>query len=98
MKNIFKITLLASALAFFTGCETVELELLENPNNISTGSADPNFILNDIQLTFARNVWNGFNGTDLPLVRMTNQFGAYNNLVDDLTLVGEWQQSYQMFW
>jgi len=97
MKNIFKITLLASALAFFTGCETVELELLENPNNISTGSADPNFILNDIQLTFTRNVWNGFNGTDLPLVRMTNQFGAYNNLVDDLTLVGEWQQSYQMF-
>jgi hypothetical protein len=97
MKNIFKITLLASALTFFTGCETVELELLENPNNISTGSADPNFILNDIQLTFARNVWNGFNGTDLPLVRMTNQFGAYNNLVDDLTLVGEWQQAYQMF-
>ena len=97
MKNIFKITFLASALIFFTGCETVELELLENPNNISTGSADANFILNDVQLTFARNVWNGFNGTDQTLTRLTYQFGAYNNVVDDLTLVGEWQQSYQMF-
>lgn len=97
MKNIFKITLLASALAFFTGCETVELELLENPNNISTGSADPNFILNDIQLTFALSVWEGLNSSDAGLIRMVYQFGAYNNVVDDLTLVGVWQQSYQMF-
>ena len=48
MKNLLKITLFATTLIFFTGCETVELELLENPNNISVGSADANFILNDV--------------------------------------------------
>ena len=52
MKNIFKITLMASLLAVLVGCETTELELLENPNNITVGSADPNFVLNDIQLNF----------------------------------------------
>ncbi|NNM23115.1 MAG: hypothetical protein HKO54_06160, partial [Flavobacteriaceae bacterium] len=52
MKNIYKITILASVLTFFASCEVVELELLENPNNITVESADPNFVLNDIQLTF----------------------------------------------
>lgn len=97
MKNSLKITLFASALLFFTGCETVELELLENPNNISVGSADANFILNDVQLTFATAIWNGFNGPSLSICRQRNLFGAYNGAVDENTLIGEWQQSYQMF-
>jgi len=96
MKNIFKITLLASVLAFFASCETVELELLENPNNITVESADPNFVLNDIQLTF-NGIVNGYSGTNTGLTRMRYQFGTYANSVTEQTISGEWQQSYQMF-
>ena len=59
MKNIIKITLLASVIGLFTSCEVSELELLNNPNNITVESADPNFVLNDIQLTF-RNIVSGY--------------------------------------
>ncbi|MCZ6594985.1 MAG: SusD/RagB family nutrient-binding outer membrane lipoprotein, partial [Bacteroidetes bacterium] len=61
MKNIIKITLLASVISLFTSCEVSELELLENPNNITVESADPNFVLNDIQLTF-RGIFRGYSG------------------------------------
>jgi hypothetical protein len=97
MKNIFKITFLASALMFFTGCETVELDLLVDPNEVGEENADPNFILNDVQLTFARNIFNGYNAPSMSITRMTNLFGAYNGAIDETTLRGEWQQSYQMF-
>jgi hypothetical protein len=72
------------------------LELLENPNNITVESADPNFVLNDIQLTF-NGIVNGYSGTATGLMRMRYQFGTYANSVTEQTLSGEWQQSYQMF-
>ncbi|NNM24171.1 MAG: SusD/RagB family nutrient-binding outer membrane lipoprotein, partial [Flavobacteriaceae bacterium] len=77
-------------------CEVVELELLENPNNITVESADPNFVLNDIQLTF-RGIVGGYSGTSTGLTRMRYQFGTYANSVTEQTISGEWQQSYQMF-
>lgn len=97
MKNIFKISLVATALTFFTGCETVQLEeLLENPNNITVESADPSFVLNDIQLTF-RGIINQYNDDSMRLIRMRNQFSTYNGIVDPLATNTVWQQSYQMF-
>ncbi|MCW5521219.1 SusD/RagB family nutrient-binding outer membrane lipoprotein, partial [Aureitalea sp. L0-47] len=81
----------------FTACETVELELLVNPNQVGEENSDPNFILNDVQITFARNIWNGFNGPSSSLTRMTNLFGFYNGAIDENTLLTEWTQSYQMF-
>ena len=96
MKNIFKITLLASVLGFFASCETIELELLESPNNITVESADPNFVLNDIQLTF-RGIVSGYSGTSTGLMRMRYMFGTYSSAVSDNTISNEWQQSYQMF-
>ena len=97
MKNIFKVSILASLLTLFTACETVELELLVSPNQVGEENADPNFILNDVQLTFARNIWNGYNGPSQSLTRMTALFGAYNGAIDEATLLTEWTQSYQMF-
>lgn len=96
MKNIIKITLLASIIGIFTSCEVTELELLESPNNITVESADPNFVLNDIQLTF-RGIVNGYSGTSTGLTRMRYIFGTYSAAVTDNTISTEWQQSYQMF-
>ena len=50
MKNIIKITFVTAMLALFTGCETAELDLLDNTNAISADVADKNFVLNSIQL------------------------------------------------
>ncbi len=100
MKNIFKIAFLASALIFFTGCDTVELELLDNPNVVGGENADVNFILNDVQLTFGNTIFSGYNGPSQSLTRLSNLFGAYNGAIDENTLdftTGEWFNSYQMF-
>lgn len=96
MKNLFKLTLVSAMLVFFTGCETGELELLENPNSINVDSADPNFVLNNIQLSF-NSIIGGVNGTSMEITRMINQFGQYNNTVTDNTLVGAWATAYGMF-
>jgi len=96
MKNIIRIAFITSVLGFFASCETIELELLENPNNITVGSADPNFVLNDIQLAF-NGIVSGYSGTATGLMRMRYQFGTYANSVSESTISGEWQQSYQMF-
>ncbi|PHS68054.1 MAG: hypothetical protein COB12_02225 [Flavobacterium sp.] len=96
MKNIFKTTLLITFLAFFTSCETGDLDLLESPNNINAESADPNFVLNDIQLTF-NSVIGGYSGTSQRLVRQLYQFGSYSGAVDGGTSNGPWTNSYAMF-
>jgi hypothetical protein len=97
MKNILKISCLFALLAFFTACETTELdELLENPNTIGEGDADPNFILNNIQLSF-NGITNGFRGSSMNITRMTAQFGPYNGAVTNNSLVGTWTSSYNMF-
>jgi len=96
MKNIFKITSIAVLLTFFVGCETVELEVIENPNALTAESADAGFLLNDIQLDF-RNIAFGFSASNQPMMRMTNLFGTYPNLIDENAVSGEWATSYQMF-
>lgn len=49
MKKIYKLVVLALVLGSFTfqSCETTELELTNDPNNLTTG--DPQFLLNNIQ-------------------------------------------------
>jgi hypothetical protein len=100
MKKIYRITFLSVFLSLLlASCETTELELLNNPNDITVESADANFVLNDIQLAI-RNVYNDYNGPSMAVTRMINQFGSYGNTVDDVTLSGTggaWAQSYQMF-
>ena len=80
MKNIIKITFVTAMLALFTGCETTELDLLDNPNAISADVASPNFVLNSIQLSF-NGIVSGFRGSSSNITRMTAQFGQYNGSV-----------------
>jgi hypothetical protein len=97
MKNILKISCLFALLAFFTACETTELdELLENPNTIGERDADANFILNNIQLAF-NGITNGLRGSSMNITRMTAQFGQYSGAVTNNTLVGAWTSSYNLF-
>ncbi len=83
-------------LVFFTGCETTELDLLDNPNAIGQEVADADFVLNSVQLSF-NSIISGFRGSSNNVTRMTAQFGQYNGSVTVNSLSGTWQNSYQMF-
>ena len=96
MKNLLKITLVSALMGLFVGCESGELDLLENPNDINIESADPNFVLNSIQLSF-NTVVGGVNGSSMQITRMINQFGQYNNVISDNTMVTPWATAYGMF-
>tara|TARA_B100000795_G_scaffold91023_1_gene66306 strand:+ start:3198 stop:4817 length:1620 start_codon:yes stop_codon:yes gene_type:complete len=96
MKNILKITFVSAMLVFFTGCETTELDLLDNPNAIGQEVADADFVLNSVQLSF-NSIISGFRGSSNNVTRMTAQFGQYNGSVTVNSLSGTWQNSYQMF-
>ncbi len=56
MKRLYKILSLALVCSsvFFYSCETLELDLTENPNALIPGDADVNFYLNSIQEDFVR--------------------------------------------
>jgi hypothetical protein len=96
MKNILKITFVSAMLALFTGCETTELDLLDNPNTISADDASPNFVLNSIQLSF-NGIVSSFRGSSSNITRMTAQFGQYNASVTTSSLNGTWGSAYNMF-
>ncbi|WP_432411615.1 SusD/RagB family nutrient-binding outer membrane lipoprotein [Rasiella sp. SM2506] len=96
MKNLLKITLLSGVIALFASCETSELELLVSPNDVTTDNADPNFVLNDIQLTF-NTVVGGYDGSSRAIVRQINLFDSYSGAVSNTTLNTSFSQSYQMF-
>ena len=56
MKRLYRILSLALVCSsvFFYSCETLELDLTENPNALTPGDADINFYLNSIQEDFVR--------------------------------------------
>ncbi len=98
MKNIFKLTLLAFTALLLSNCESTELDLLDNPNQLNPSSADANFILNSIQLDF-NSIMNGFSNASSGVIRQRNQFGTYNDAADNSALnatTGEWATTYRL--
>lgn len=76
------------------GCETADLNLQDNPNKLGPESADPNFILNKIQLDF-NHIYNGMNSATMPIVRMQHLYGAYATYAGAKVLNnGEWFNTY----
>lgn len=98
------IKLKISAIIAFTAvilfsCESTELDLTTDPNDLSVEQSDPNFLLNSVLLNFT-SVWNGFNGPSRDITRMENLFSTYSNVVNTLTLdgaAGEYATSYRTF-
>ena len=82
IKNKLKVLSLF-ILVLITGCETTNLDQLEDPSNLGPSSVDPQLLLNNIQLQFvdaiAYNEDNedGLNVYASEFVRMQHLFGAY---------------------
>ena len=55
MKNVKNILgLFFILILVFTSCDTLELDLTENPNALSPNQADAGFFLNSIQINFGK--------------------------------------------
>lgn len=79
-----KISYLALFLLCLVSCETTELDLVENPSALNPSSADPELLLNNIQLQFMEGIAynedneDGLNVRVSEFVRMQHLFGAYS--------------------
>ncbi|SDB66582.1 Susd and RagB outer membrane lipoprotein [Flavobacteriaceae bacterium MAR_2010_188] len=96
MKKPSKIIFIAflSALTFFQGCETIELEKLQSPNALGPDQADPTLLFNSIQLNY-RNGVTTYNNIGADLSRIEYMFGRvyYDNYPGN-TLNGPWNALY----
>ncbi|MDC6366517.1 MULTISPECIES: SusD/RagB family nutrient-binding outer membrane lipoprotein [Flavobacteriaceae] len=88
---------LVMLLILFNSCEIGDLDQLEDPSNLKPSSADPELLLNNVQLQFMRGIAYNEDNEDAinvraaEFVRMQHLFGAYSgpfslasSSVDDL--------------
>jgi hypothetical protein len=97
MKNIskfFTYVLLGAGLVF-ASCETTELDLLDDPNNVTQDKADLNRFMTQIQLDFS-SFMRQMGGNGGQLTRINYMFGRnYENNFQPAALDGEWATAYQ---
>ncbi|MCH7524339.1 MAG: SusD/RagB family nutrient-binding outer membrane lipoprotein [Bacteroidetes bacterium] len=96
MKKIYKyllMTIIASSTLFYS-CETLELEDLASPNSLDASKADPDLLLNSIQLAYRANQII-FNDRSAELSRIDYFFGRdYFEALTAGTLNGVWTRFY----
>jgi hypothetical protein len=96
MKKLYKFLLISvlSSVTLFYSCDTVELELLTSPNALSTEQADPDLLLNNIQLSY-RGSQRTFQNLSADLGRIDYMFGRnYLDNYGDGTLNFVWTSFY----
>jgi hypothetical protein len=95
MKKILKlITVVLFAGTFLNSCETTELDLRVSPNDLADNQADPNLLLNSIQLAYVSNI-NGFQNIGGQVTRIEYMSGRnYFNRYPGDTFNGIWSRTY----
>jgi len=95
MKNLVKyLSIVLVAVGFFSACETTELNQLVSPNQLGADQADPNLLLNSIQLAYAVNQ-QVFSDRSAELTRIDYMFGRdYFNNYSSATMNGVWSRTY----
>ncbi|WP_115463206.1 SusD/RagB family nutrient-binding outer membrane lipoprotein [Winogradskyella aurantiaca] len=98
MKKLIKYTAIFIVLASYISCETTDLDLRTNPNALSPEQADPNSLLNNIQLEFIDAIdgnGDGFGRVGAELSRIDYMFGRnYTNNYSPSDFDDEWQSTY----
>ncbi|MBO6533156.1 MAG: SusD/RagB family nutrient-binding outer membrane lipoprotein [Muricauda sp.] len=95
MKNFLKyITIVLITGVTLTSCETTELDLRVSPNDLAADQADPNLLLNSIQLAYASNMAE-ISDLGAELTRIDYMFGRnyFNNYPGD-TFDDIWARTY----
>lgn len=95
MKKIIKyISMVFVAGVIVTSCETTDLDLRVSPNDLAADQADPNLLLNSVQLAFADNQ-RFLSDEAAELTRIDYFFGRdYFNQIPGNTLNGVWSRTY----
>ena len=96
MKKLYKFLLISvlSSITLFYSCDTLEMEQLASPNALSTDQADPDLLLNSIQLSY-KGTQRSFANTSADLGRINHMGGRnYLNNYGDGTLNGVWNSFY----
>lgn len=86
--------LLVTGLFLASSCQLEEL--LDSPNAVTTPSANPDFLLNNIQVSLS-GTFDAFSTTDLRLTRIINQGGngtTYDNVYLPQTFSARWTNVY----
>ena len=94
INNLIKMLVLCGGL-FFASCETTELDLTQNPNALSPVDADPDFYMNQIQLSYAY-LMESFGFTAGAVTRIDYMNGKdYANAYQPGSFNGRWSSAYQ---
>jgi len=96
MKNI-KTILTILCTVVLVACEITDFgeEFQIDPDNLSPESADPNFLLNKVQLDL-QDLLQDLNRTTDEVMRYTNLNDSYSEVADQSVLNGEWQTLYAL--
>ena len=92
MKKLYKFLLISvlSSITLFYSCDTVELEILTSPNALSVDQADPDLLLNSMQLSY-RSSQRTFQANSAELGRISYMFGRnYLENYGPGTLTNSW--------
>jgi len=97
IKLTYKISLIAilSVGMLFTSCESLELDLADNPNQLTPDQSNPDLFLNSIQVDFGK-VVERFGAIAGQVTRIDNMFGRnYQNTYSPADFNDVWSGSYQ---
>jgi hypothetical protein len=100
MKKILKsagLLIAMISLVTISSCETIDLELTEDPNALSVNAANPDLLLNKIQVQFARTM-HEFGTVGSEVSRLKYMFGRdyLNRAYSATTFNAEWENSYSV--
>lgn len=91
--NFIKILSLFLVLIGLQACETTDLDINDNPNQLTVDSANPNYILNTIQIAFAQQQ-GSLSATSSGVMRHRHLFGTYASASGTGTMNGPWGATY----
>lgn len=95
MKTLFKIFSIA-LVGLLMSCETTELSLRDNPNQVSPSQAEVEFLYNSVQTNFGGFV-QSLGSTSGEVVRVNYMFGrSYQNAYSPQAFDFRWRQAYQI--
>jgi len=93
--KLLRILLIGIGLLFATSCDTTELNLTENPNALPLGSADPDLLLDGVQVNFGY-AMEEFGSAGAEVSRLSYMYGrSYPNAYGPTYFNNTWRNSYQ---
>lgn len=95
MKNIIKLGLIAVVFFFAASCENTELDLLDNPNEVTPDNAELDLLFNQMVIDFGSFAYNTSFET-MPYTRMIamSTGNQYNNQDAPTSFDNEWRLAY----